>query len=196
LAPAALALAIAVSAGVMAVAAAHAGSFDVGARPENMALALPRLLLSYLIGIALGRGLGHRPGLTVPPLLALAAMPVLLAGAWWGGLNSWLFDMGFVLIACPLMIAGAMRLETRAAWPGFAGAWSFPLYAIHFPLLMRLRNDRFPAWQAGLIALAVSALVTALEIQLRAKLKRAGGWRAMVGGGDIRLWRAILQRYS
>jgi peptidoglycan/LPS O-acetylase OafA/YrhL len=175
-------LAIAASAMMMAAAAAYAGSFDIGARPENMVLALPRLLLGYLIGIALrqGRRIGAR--LAMPPLTALVAMPVLLASAWWCGINSWLFDMAFVLIACPLMIAGATRLQIGGRLAGFAGAWSFPLYAIHFPLLIRLRNHGFTAWQAVMIALALSALATWLEIQLRKKLKQAGGWRAMFVG--------------
>ena len=134
----------------------------------------------YLIGIALRQGWSNALNLPVPPVLALIAMPVLLAAAWWGGINSWLFDIGFVVIACPLMMAGATRLATGAAWPGFAGAWSFPLYAIHFPLLIRLRNNGFTAAPAVLIALTLSALVTWAEIQLRAKLKKAGGWRAMV----------------
>ena len=177
----ALALAIAIGAVAMGAAAAQTGSFDVGSRPENMALALPRLMLAYLIGIAICRAWGDMPPLAVPPALALAAMPGLLVVAWWFGLTSWLFDMGFVVIACPLMIAGAMRLRTDARWPGFAGAWSFPLYAIHFPLLIRLRNDGATAWQAGLIALTVSALATWLEMQLRGRLKKAGGWRAMIG---------------
>ncbi len=177
-----LALAIALGVVTTGAAAAYAGSLDVGARPENTLLALPRLLLSYLIGVALRENSADRPKIPVPPSLALVAMPVLLAGAWWCGVTSWLFDMGFVVIACPLMIAAAMRVETRAAWAGFAGAWSFPLYAIHFPLLIRLRNDGFTPWSAGLIVLALSALATWLEVQLRAKSKKAGGWRAVIFG--------------
>jgi peptidoglycan/LPS O-acetylase OafA/YrhL len=110
--------------------------------------------------------------------------------------TGWLFDLGFVVIACPLMIAGAMRLKLRAALANFAGACSFPLYALHFPLLMRLRNYGLSFWQSGLIALVASALVTALEMQLRAQWHKVGGWRARVVGGDIRLRRALLKRHS
>lgn len=178
----ALALAIFVSAAVMAMAATRAGNFDVGARPEDMGLALPRLLLAYLIGIAICKAWGDTPPLAVPPILALAAVPVLVAGACWLGVTSWPFDMGFVVIACPLMIAGAMRWRNAAAWPGLAGAWSFPLYAIHFPLLIRLRNDGATAWQAALVALALSALATWLEIRLRAWRRKAGSWRSLIIG--------------
>lgn len=177
-----LVLAITISVLAMSAAAIHAGSFDVGSRPENMALALPRLTLAYLIGIAIRKAWGDSPPVALPSLLALAAMPLLLAAACWWQVNSWLFDMAFVVIACPLIIAGTMRLRRAAGWANFAGAWSFPLYAIHFPLLIRLRNFGANAWQAGLIALAVSALATWLEIQLRARLKKAGGWRAMIAG--------------
>ncbi len=181
-----LALAIAVSAAAMGAAAAYAGSFDVGSRPENIALALPRLMLAYLMGIAIRQAWGDQPNFALPPLIALAAMPGLLLAAGWFGVTSWLFDMGFVVIACPLIIAGAMRLQMgKGAGAGvaiacFAGAWSFPLYAIHFPLLIRLRNHGASSWQAVLAALAVSALATAMEIQLRAQLHKAGGWRAMI----------------
>lgn len=182
-----LALAIAASAGVMGAAAAHAGSFDVGARPENIVLGLPRLLLAYLIGIAIRQAWGDTPPIAVPPLTALLAMPVLLWAAWWCGVTSWLFDMAFVAIACPLMFAGAMRLPSLprlvARVAGFAGAWSFPLYAIHFPLLIWMRHFGYAAWQAVVVALLLSALATGGEIQLRAKLKQAGGWRAMMAGG-------------
>ena len=181
----ALALAIAISVVVMGGAAAYAGSFDVGSRPEDMLLALPRLMLAYLIGIAICHGWGDRTALAVPPLPALAAMPGLLVLAWWCGVTSWLFDMAFVVVACPLMIAGAMRLRIAAIgvrWASFAGAWSFPLYAIHFPLLIQLRNGGATAWQAALAALAVSALATGLELQLRAQLEKAGSWRTMIVG--------------
>ena len=136
-----MALAIAIAVAAMAMAAVHAGSFDVGSRPENMALALPRLMLSYLIGIAICQVWGDKPPIPMQPLVALAAMPGLLVAAWWFGVTSWLFDMGFVVIACPLIIAGAMRLRQNGRWPGFVGAWSFPLYAVHFPLLIQLRNN-------------------------------------------------------
>ena len=179
---AALALVIALSIAAMSAAAIQAGSFDVGSRPENMALALPRLMLAYCIGIALCKAWGDTARLAVPPVIALAAMPVLLAAAYYLGVTSWLFDMAFVLIACPLMIVGAMRLRLAIPGAAFAGAWSFPLYAIHFPLLIRLRNGGWTAWQAGAIALVLSALATWLEIQLRARLKKAGSWRALIAG--------------
>ncbi len=170
-----LVLAITVSMMVAGWAAALAGSLNVGARPETMLLALPRLLLGYLIGIGLRQSWGDAPPITVPPLLGLVAMPLLLAAAWWYGVTSWLFDMAFVVVACPLIIAGAMQLQTGARLAIFAGAWSFPLYAIHFPLLIRLRNNGWVAWQAAAIALTLSALATWLEMVIRQKLKPAAG---------------------
>ena len=176
-----------IAAGLAAMAAVGvaAGSFNVGSRPENIAMALPRLALGYGIGIALRQLWHDEPPLAVPRWLGLAAMPVLLAAAWWFGVTSWLFDMAFVVIACPLMMAGAMRLRAGSAFgagiAGFAGASSFPLYAIHFPLLIRLRNRGVAPWQAVLLALALSVLVAWLEIALRKRLKQAGGWRAMIG---------------
>jgi peptidoglycan/LPS O-acetylase OafA/YrhL len=163
----ALVVAIGVSGAAMMAAAIHAGSFDVGSRPENMLLAVPRLLLGYLIGIAMRQAWGDSSPLPIPPALALIALPLLLFGAWRCGWTSWLFDLGFVAIACPLMIAGAIRLRGYDRLASFAGAWSFPLYAIHFPVLIQLRNAHVVYWQAALIALALSALATGLDMLAR-----------------------------
>ena len=169
----ALALLIAASALAMALVGAHAGSFDVGARPENMALALPRLVLAYAIGMALRRGWGDSPPFAPPAWLALAAVPALMLSAWALALTGWLFDMAFVVLACPLIIAGAMRARRGAALATFCGAWAFPLYAVHYPLILRLRMNGAAPAVACVAALIVAALVTVIERAVRSGFARA-----------------------
>ena len=131
------------------------GSFDVGARPEHFVLGLPRITLAYLIGIGLQRWWRDHPPLPVPPALALAAMPALCVGSWlWGG-TGWIFDLLFVLVACPLMIAGAVRLQGRWRLADLSGALSFPLFAVHMPIMQAGVRIFHLSWQAGgLLALA------------------------------------------
>ena len=129
------------------------GSFDVGARPEHLVAALPRILFAYLIGIALGRWWGDAPPLPVPPVLAIPAMPLLLAGGWWLELGSWWFDVAFTMIACPLMIAGGLRLVRFHKAAGLFGQLSFPLFAVQMPILQGVELLGFGYWTGGAAAL-------------------------------------------
>lgn len=110
-------------------------TLDVGARPEHFIWGLPRVTFAYLIGIALSRWWRDEPTVPVPPLLAFAAMPLLFVGSWWFDIQSWLFDFAFVVLACPLILAGGLRLTSRPALARFSGLLSFPLFAVHMPIL-------------------------------------------------------------
>lgn len=141
------------------------GSFDVGARPESMLAGLPRILFVYLIGIALGRWWRDRPPIPVPPLLALPAMPAVLAGGWWLGLNGWWFDFGFAVLICPLMIAGGLRLIRWQRAAGLFGQLSFPLFAVQMPILQGTQMLGFGYWTGGLTALGGGILAAVLTQQ-------------------------------
>ncbi len=83
----------------------------VGARPETMLLGIPRVLLPYAIGVLIWRLWGDTPPLRVSKLFAFAAMPVLFGGIAMIGGRSWVFDLLFVVLVCPLLIAGGLRLD-------------------------------------------------------------------------------------
>ncbi len=142
------------------------GSFDVGARPESFLAGLPRILFAYLIGIALGRWWGGQPPVPVPALLAIPAMPVILATGWKLGLNVWWFDFGFTVIACPLMIAGGVRLARFHRLAGLIGQLSFPLFAVQMPILQGMQMLGFGYWTGGLTALAGGILAAVLASAL------------------------------
>lgn len=119
----------------MAWAVLQYGSFDIGARPRNALGGLPRALLSYVVGIVLWRWWRDRPSLALPSALAFLAMPVFLLAVSLFGLGSALLDFGFVLVLCPLLIAGGLAYAGEH-WAGhWSGSISFPLYAVHMPLL-------------------------------------------------------------
>jgi len=130
------------------------GSLDVGSKPENFLFALPRIFFAYFVGIALSRWWGSEPLLRVPALPAILAMPVLLLTAQHLGMSHWSVDVAFVVIACPLMIAGALRLNRLAAPARLLGQLSFPLFALQMPILQGLRKLGFGALESGLAAFA------------------------------------------
>lgn len=139
------------------------GSFDVGAKPGDFIAGLPRILFAYLIGVALGRLWRGGSPIPVPPLIAIPAMPVILAASWWLKLDqSWYFDFAFTVIACPLMIAGGMRLMRFHRVAGLLGQLSFPLFAVQMPILEGMSMIGFNGWEAGFAALAGGVLAAIL----------------------------------
>ena len=174
----AICLGIALLAPVMVWIGLDWGSFDVGARPESLLAGLPRILFAYLIGVALGRRWGDQSPIPVPPLLAIPAMPAILAGGWWLGLGHWWFDFGFTLVACPLMIAGGLRLRRFHRLAGWLGQLSFPLFAVQMPILQGMQMLGFGYWTGGLTALAggiVAAFLTSLPGRIRNWRNQAHG---------------------
>ena len=133
------------------------GSLDLGARPSNVWPAFPRVLFAYTLGILLWRWLGDRPVRPIPVWLALVAMPLAVVGSHALGWKTWQFDLAFVMLLCPAVILGAQGLarETRAVW--LSAAVSFPLFALHLPILEAMRELGF-AWQPALAAAFAAAL--------------------------------------
>lgn len=135
-------MALALSAAV----AVDYGSLNVGARPENVLYAPPRVLLAYLLGMLLWRCKGASLRLPLPGWLALAAMPAAMLASWAGGFGHWSFDLVFVAILCPLVIASALGITRETALGRFFGDLSFPLFAAHVPALEAARLAGFGPW--------------------------------------------------
>jgi len=98
-----------------------------------------RLLCPYVIGVLLYRCWRDEPPLRVPPAVSWALLPAFFIGGNWLWGSVWLPDLLFVLVLCPLAIAGGLTMPASrlGSW---LGAISFPLYAIHGPLLMLMRE--------------------------------------------------------
>jgi peptidoglycan/LPS O-acetylase OafA/YrhL len=156
-------LGIALLAPAMVWVGMHWGSFDVGAKPENLLAGLPRTLFAYLIGIALGRMWRGGPPVPVPSLLAIPAMPAILAASWYFRIDQhWGFDYLFTIVACPLMIAGGMRLVRFRRAAGLLGQLSFPLFAVQMPILQGTQMLGWDKWTGGLSAFAGGIAATFL----------------------------------
>jgi peptidoglycan/LPS O-acetylase OafA/YrhL len=135
------------------------GSLDVGARPSNVVYAMPRVLLAYTIGMLLWRYRGANVILPLPGGLALVAMPVAILASWYSGYRHWSFDLAFVVLLCPLVIAGAMNFARNTAIGRLSGEISFPLFASHVPVLEAARLAGYGPLAALPASLAVACAI-------------------------------------
>jgi len=80
-------------------------------------------------------------------------------GSWYGDWRTWQFDLAFVVVLCPLVISAATAI-TRQTWLGWlSGAISFPLFAIHLPILEAVRELGGGKWQAIPLALCAALII-------------------------------------
>ncbi len=156
---AALIAAIVAAGALAAIAAAAHGNLDLGARAGTFFAGFTRALFAYLIGIGLWRWWQDQPTWPVPALPAIAAMPVILVAASALGLGSWPFDLAFVLLACPLLIAGGLRFRGASRLAVLSGQLSFPLYAVHYPVLLLGKSLGLGVVGSTLATLGVSLAV-------------------------------------
>jgi len=120
---------------MIAVSVAH-GTFDVGAEVGMAVGGLGRSIWGFSAGILICR---LAPRLSAAPLgltllLVVAALCVPLPPN-----LRLLYDIAFALTGAPLLGGSAARLEPQGVMLRFAkflGAISFPLYAIHQPVLL------------------------------------------------------------
>ena len=137
----------------------HWNYYNVGAQPANFFAGLARCLFAYSLGIALSRWWRGGVGLPFPWWLALPLMPALLGVAQVFRLWGWAYDLGFILIACPLMMAGALRMNRFHGGAAWMGRIAFPLFALQMPILEGLRMMHGSYWIG--IGLSYAAAVAA-----------------------------------
>lgn len=116
------------------------GNLDLGARPGHVWAALPRIWFAYCLGITLWRWRGERALIHLPPTIVMLALPITIIGSWLLGWRAWHFDLVFVALICPLVISAATQVS-RQNWLGWlSAAISFPLFAVHLPILEAVRE--------------------------------------------------------
>jgi len=140
-------------------AASSFGSLDVGARPGNWVPAVPRVFLAYVLGIVLGRAGDRLPTVPLPAVLTLAALPGTLIASVALGLKHWTFDLAFVLVLCPLVLLAALRIVRPNRLIRLSAAISFPIFAVHLPILEAMRELGFGNGPALLVVAAVTAII-------------------------------------
>lgn len=161
---AALAVAAVVSLVAVAACARHWGNLDLGSQADTMAGGFARVAFSYALGILLWRWHGNRAPIGIPAALAFAAMPVLFIAASTVPFEGAAFDLAFVAVGAPLVLWGGLNMRIASSGLGWmcrvAGAMSFPLYAVHYPVLLAAEAVRLPLWLGPAVAIAAAAVVT------------------------------------
>lgn len=109
------------------------GELAPGATSGNFVGGFPRVLIAYSIGAMLFLNWRDQPPLSIP---AWAGISLLFAP--FLPVRGFYFDLVFVVLICPLIIASGLRF--RPPWAKFSGQLSFPLYAVHFPFLTLLHR--------------------------------------------------------
>lgn len=117
----------------------------------NRVIAMMRTMLPYLMGVVMFRTWRDTPPIHVSGAVTWAAMPLFFAAGAILGLERSPLDFFFVLLVCPVLIAGGLRNGAGAPLARAAGAVSFPLYAVHGPVVLTLKSLGVPPiWQVAL----------------------------------------------
>lgn len=116
---------------------------------------LPGSIGCYLLGIFVHRRFGDAP-LGNASGLAIAGLVIASALVW---LAPPLLEPLLVLIACPLILRTALAMGNNQ-WAFWIGAWSFPLYATHEPVMRLCRIFGLGYFDTAAAVLAVSISVT------------------------------------
>lgn len=156
-------LAIAATCG--AVLLVFARSMDVGVDPATFWLAIPRVLFSYCLGITLWRVARDRRLFAFEWSVALLIGGLVLAGLVPRD-QGWP-DFVITMLVSPVILCGGLAAPRYAKGVlNYLGEVSFPLYAVHFPVITL-------GWMAGLPPLLcpVAALVAASVLRPLGKLK-------------------------
>lgn len=151
---------------VMVLVAAKLNSFDVGAWKWNFIAGFPRVMLSYVIGCLLYFGWGDRARLALPAWFATA---LFLAALFAGGLmeGGWLFDLLFVILVCPAVLIGGLEgVRSARRLERVFGDLSFPLYAVHMPVLWLVAKANLPWLTGPPIAIFAAAVTLRLTQQV------------------------------
>lgn len=186
---------VAVSALALTVSAVIAGNLEGGAHWPDIQYGMARVMFSFFLGVLLSRLFreGALPRFSAPPLAILVLTFAVLLLAPPPALRPW-FDLLVVAVVFPLIIVAAVHNEPTKARKGYVlgGVVSYPLYAIHMPVLATLqgigeKSHRFnlaahaPVIGLGLIALLVIAswiLAETYDVKARGMLGRLVALRA------------------
>ncbi|WP_338241386.1 acyltransferase family protein [Aurantiacibacter hainanensis] len=122
--------------------------------------ALCRIFACYTLGIILAR---HFPAWRISPSAAIIALPIAILVYGLGVPMT--LDLVFPLL-CPLFIVGAAQLSVFTRTAVIMGALSFPLYAIHLPVI-RLVELGGGNQVAAVLASLLAALAVAVFVDKR-----------------------------
>ena len=139
---------------------------------------IPRVIMSYGLGMLVWRWIGQRTFVSSHVgWAALGCFVALLAWtpSWLRGPN----EIWFALVINPIVLVACFAITTSrlAVW---LGAFSFPVYAIHYPVLLATAVQGID-WRIGLLLAFILPAAIGCLIDIR--------WRSLVFGAAIALRR-------
>lgn len=121
--------------GLTVVLSVPLGRFSGGTHWVPFLIGFARVLGPYALGIALFRLLRDRALLEPSPWLLFIGLPLALVAG--GTLPPLVLGPLFVIAVCPALLVIGLATPHRAG--AMLGAWSFPVYALHGPLMAATR---------------------------------------------------------
>lgn len=150
LAPRLLVAVVVCSGAVLIVAAARAGSLDLGSTWPTFLGGFPRVCFSFFTGVMLQRlHRRHPPRTRMPSWLILVVLALVLSPTIDGRLGQ-LYEIACVFLIFPALIFwGAEAFERRPQIGALLGDLSYAVYVIHYPMVeiathIQQKVHRFP----------------------------------------------------
>lgn len=154
---------VAVAAAALVGSAVAYGSLDTGWEWATFAGGFARVAFSFPAGVLIYRLMRNAPAWRVHPVIPTVALVLAFVPE-----PGW-YDVAAVLFAFPAILIIGARSEAPSLRPvlSFLGLISYPLYALHFPVLMiaasvMARVPILPAPWPGLVVLAALVIGSAL----------------------------------
>ena len=146
------------------------GQSDTRSLYDLLAAGPVRVLLPYGIGVLLYRLWRDVPPFKVPAMVTWGAMPVWLLATTLLAASPWWAALLFVVLLCPLLIAGGLQHGKGSKALALIGEMSFPLYAVHAAVLLPMKD-----YQLGWLPQIAGSLAAGLAFMLA--LRRFNAWQ-------------------
>jgi peptidoglycan/LPS O-acetylase OafA/YrhL len=123
---------------------------------QTQLLLLLRVAFSYGLGVLIFRTFGDTPPVKLPMVLGLVMLPAytLLVMIW----PFFLWQLPFIFVLGPIMLFAGMNYRQPDRMYELFGRLSFPLYAMHAPLLLLSVSQGLGAGPGVLAAIALALL--------------------------------------
>ena len=149
---------------LLALGSYSQGSVAVGDTTGTFLLGFPRVAFGYIAGILLHR---FHSRLRLPSMradLPALTLVVLIAAVSWK--NSWGTEVLAVAAMPAIVVAGSFATTSMPRLCDYLGRLSFPVYAIHLPILLLLPH--LPrAGRIGVELVAVTAAAALIDVLMR-----------------------------